>query len=132
MRGSMTPRALTRSSRHESGSLSLRLRGFGGGPPEIHRGSLPSDEGGVRDADAHGGGGGEAGGEGVAVSGKFERGDTVRILDENGREIARGIANYASRDLQQITRRRSDEIEGILGFHYGDEVIHRNDLVMLG
>ena len=67
-----------------------------------------------------------------AVSGKFERGDTVRILDENGREIARGIANYASRDLEQITRRRSDEIESILGYHYGDEVIHRNDLVMLG
>ena len=66
------------------------------------------------------------------VSGRFERGDTVRVLDEAGHEIARGIVNYASRDLEQITRRRSDEIEAILGYHYGDEVIHRNDLVMLG
>ena len=65
------------------------------------------------------------------VNGKFERGDTVRIVDENGHEIARGIVNYASRDLLQITRRRSDEIEAILGYNYGDEVIHRNDLVLL-
>jgi glutamate 5-kinase len=67
----------------------------------------------------------------IRVSGKFERGDTVRILDESGHEIARGIANYASRDLVQITRRRSEEIESILGYNYGDEVIHRNDLVLL-
>ena len=65
------------------------------------------------------------------VSGKFERGDTVRIMDESGRELARGISNYASRDLLQITQRRSEEIETILGYNYGDEVIHRNDLVLL-
>jgi len=67
----------------------------------------------------------------TAVSGKFERGDTVRIMDENNHEIARGIVNYASRDLDQITRRRSDEIESILGYTYGEEVIHRNDLVLI-
>ena len=65
------------------------------------------------------------------VSGKFERGDTVRIVDEDGHELARGIANYASRDLFQITRRQSDEIESILGYNYGEEVVHRNDLVLL-
>ncbi len=67
----------------------------------------------------------------VAVSGTFERGDTVRILDLNGKEVARGIVNYPSRDLKKILRRRSDEIETILGYHYGDEVVHHNDLVLL-
>ncbi len=65
------------------------------------------------------------------VNGSFERGDTVRVMDENGHEIARGITNYTSRDLLRILRRRSDEIEAILGYDYGDEVIHHNDLVLL-
>ena len=67
----------------------------------------------------------------VKVAGVFERGDTVRVLDENGREIARGISNYGNADLARIIRHRSDEIESILGYIYGDEVIHRNDLVLL-
>lgn len=65
------------------------------------------------------------------VGGKFERGDTVRVADPAGTEIGRGIVNYAGRDLKRILHRRSDEIEGILGYHYGDEVIHHNDLVLL-
>ena len=66
-----------------------------------------------------------------SVGGKFERGDTVRVIDENEREIARGIVNYPSQDLARITKRRSDEIEAILGYLYGEEIIHRNDLVLL-
>jgi glutamate 5-kinase len=65
------------------------------------------------------------------VSGMFERGDTVRVAREDGSEIARGIVNYGSRDLAQIVKRPSDEIEAILGYHFGDEVIHRNDMVLL-
>ena len=65
------------------------------------------------------------------VSGAFERGDTVRVLDPSGKEIARGIVNYPSRDLSQLTRRRSDEIESILGYNFGDEIIHRSNLVVL-
>lgn len=69
---------------------------------------------------------------GVArVEGEFERGDTVTVLDAAARELARGLVNYASADLARLCRRRSDEIEAILGYHYGDEVIHRNDLVLL-
>jgi len=69
---------------------------------------------------------------GVAgVEGDFERGDTVRVADPSGREIARGIANYSAADLSRIARRRSDEIDSLLGYNYGDEVIHRNDLVLL-
>jgi glutamate 5-kinase len=67
----------------------------------------------------------------TAVTGAFKRGDTVRIAGPDGSEIACGIVNYDSQDLTQIMRRPSEEIESILGFHFGDEVIHRNDLVLL-
>ena len=67
----------------------------------------------------------------VTVSGAFERGDTVRVLDPSEKEIARGIVNYTSRDLSQLVRRRSEEIESILGYNFGDEIIHRNNLVVL-
>ncbi|MBP1624301.1 MAG: glutamate 5-kinase, partial [Acidobacteria bacterium] len=67
----------------------------------------------------------------TAVTGVFERGDTVRVAEQDGKEIARGIVNYGSRDLARIVRRPSDEIESILGYHFGDEVIHRNDMVLL-
>lgn len=67
----------------------------------------------------------------TAINGKFERSDVVRVADSTGSELARGISNYASDDLARILRHRSDEIEAILGYHYGDEVIHRNDLVLL-
>jgi glutamate 5-kinase len=67
----------------------------------------------------------------TAIAGTFKRGDTVRVSKPDGTEIARGIVNYDSPDLAQIFRRPSEEIESILGFHYGDEVIHHNDLVLL-
>jgi len=53
----------------------------------------------------------------------------VTLVD--GREIARGIVNYDSRDLARLVRCPSDEIESRLGYHFGDEVIHRNDMVLL-
>ncbi len=67
----------------------------------------------------------------TAVAGTFERGDTVRLQGQDGREIARGIVNYGSRDLARLVRCPSDRIESILGYHFGDEVIHHNDLVLL-
>ncbi|MBN1438841.1 MAG: glutamate 5-kinase [Anaerolineales bacterium] len=66
-----------------------------------------------------------------SVDGSFERGDSIRVLDPDGKEIARGIANYGSGELSRIIGKKSDEIESILGFNFGDEVIHRNDLVLL-
>jgi glutamate 5-kinase len=65
------------------------------------------------------------------LEGNFERGDTVRITGTTGREIARGLVNYASADLVRIIGHRSDEIGNLLGFDYGDEVIHRNNMVLL-
>jgi glutamate 5-kinase len=67
----------------------------------------------------------------TSVSGEFDRGDTVRVLDDSKRELARGLTAYSSADLARICGRRSDEIESLLGYDYGDEVIHRNDLVLL-
>jgi glutamate 5-kinase len=66
-----------------------------------------------------------------AVEGAFERGDSVRIIGPDGREIARGLVNYGSTDLLHIIGLQSDEVENVLGFAYGDEVIHRNDMVLL-
>ena len=65
------------------------------------------------------------------VDGDFEPGDTIRVFDPNRREIARGITNYGSADLTRIVGRKSDEIEDILGYHNGDEIVHRNDLVLI-
>ena len=69
---------------------------------------------------------------GVArLSGRFDRGDTVSVLAGDGREVARGIAAYSDADAAKIIGRRTAEIEGILGFRGRDELIHRDDLVLL-
>ena len=65
------------------------------------------------------------------VEGDFSRGDTVFILDGSHRRIACGIANYASDDIARIRGLKSREIEDTLGYHYGQEVVHRNNLVLL-
>jgi len=65
------------------------------------------------------------------VEEEFERGDTIRVLGPGGREVARGIANYGAADLRRIAGQKSDAIETTLGYNYGDEVIHRNDLILL-
>ena len=66
-----------------------------------------------------------------AVEGTFERGDTIQVLNTGGREIARGMVNYDAADLVRIRGHQSAEIETILGYTYGDEVIHRNNLILL-
>jgi glutamate 5-kinase len=67
----------------------------------------------------------------VAIEGHFERGDTVRVIDPANKEIALGLANYSSKDLAALHGHKSNEIEAILGFTFGDEVIHRNNMVLL-
>jgi glutamate 5-kinase len=68
----------------------------------------------------------------VAARGRFERGDTVSVLGDDGTEVARGIIAYSDVDAARIMGRKSSEIEGILGFRGRDELIHRDDLVILG
>lgn len=65
------------------------------------------------------------------VKGKFQRGDVVYITGEAGDHIACGIANYTADDISRISGFRSDLIQSILGYHYGQEVVHRNNLVLL-
>jgi len=67
----------------------------------------------------------------VSARGRFERGDTVSVLTMDGTEIGRGIVAYSDTDVAKIMGHRSSEIESILGFRGRDEMIPRDDLVLL-
>ncbi len=67
----------------------------------------------------------------VKVDGRFEFGGAVLILDEKGREIARGLVNYNSRDLDQIKGMKSAAVRSLVGQNFYEEVIHRDDLVLV-
>jgi len=64
------------------------------------------------------------------VEGEFGMGDLVTCIDPNGREIARGLANYGASEIRRIMGAGTSEIETRLGYSYGAEVIHRDDLVL--
>lgn len=68
----------------------------------------------------------------TAVEGRFERGDPVRVLDPEGREVARGLSAYGAADAERIKGHKSREIEAILGYRGREELIHRDDLVLTG
>jgi glutamate 5-kinase len=65
------------------------------------------------------------------VKGTFGVGDPVHCLNSGGRAIAAGLVNYNSSDIEKIHGRHTSEIEEILGFKDSDEVVHRDNLVML-
>jgi glutamate 5-kinase len=67
----------------------------------------------------------------TGARGRFDRGDTVSVFTAEGTEIARGIVAYSDADAARIMGRRSTEIAEILGFRGRDEMIHRDDLVLL-
>jgi glutamate 5-kinase len=66
-----------------------------------------------------------------SLSGIFDRGDAVEVRGPDGRALARGLSAYASTDAARIIGHRSTDIEAILGWHGRDELIHRDDLVLL-
>lgn len=66
-----------------------------------------------------------------AVEGEFLAGSTVRVIDKDAHELARGLVHYSSAELAQIKGCKSAEIADILGHKNFDEVIHRDDLVIL-
>ncbi len=66
----------------------------------------------------------------VVVEGHFKAGDSVRI-SADGKTLARGIVNYSSDELSRIKGKKSAEIEPVLGYKHDDEVIHRDNLVIL-
>jgi glutamate 5-kinase len=65
------------------------------------------------------------------VEGEFEQGDPVDLLDASGAVFARGLTAYASHELARIAGKKSSEIEGVLGYRYLDEAVHRDDLAVL-
>lgn len=67
----------------------------------------------------------------VRIEGHFERGDVVDIFDNKDERLARGITNYSDSDLRRIKGLHSNQIADLLGYHYGEEVVHRNNMVIL-
>jgi glutamate 5-kinase len=67
----------------------------------------------------------------TGARGRFDRGDTVSIVSADGAEIARGIIAYSDADAARIMGRQSSEIAELLGFRGRDEMIHRDDLVLM-
>ena len=66
----------------------------------------------------------------IAVAGKFRRGDVVRLIDDNGAEIGRGLAEYSDGEAQQLVGCQSDEIEATLGYRGRTVMVHVNELVL--
>ena len=67
----------------------------------------------------------------VDVKGFFDFGDAVICVDTHGLEFARGLVNYKEEEVMKLKGRHSRDIEKVLGYKYYDEIIHRDDLVVL-
>ena len=68
----------------------------------------------------------------LGVEGHFKIGDSVVCVNEQGDEMARGLAGYSSDEIRQLAGLATREITRVLGYSNGDEVIHRDDLVLIG
>lgn len=66
----------------------------------------------------------------TTVEGDFSRGDMIAVRDEQGQEIARGLANYASGEARLLCRKPSSEFEKLLGYIAEPEMLHRDNLVL--
>jgi glutamate 5-kinase len=66
-----------------------------------------------------------------SVVGDFTRGDMVSCRDSQGREVARGLVNYSADETRRIMGSPSKDIEGILGYQVDEELIHRDNLVLV-
>ena len=67
----------------------------------------------------------------MQIGGEFQRGDIVNIFDPQGAQLGCGITNYSSADIAVIKGAHSKRITTLLGYDYGSEVVHRNNLVVL-
>ncbi len=67
----------------------------------------------------------------VRVEGRFERGACVRICGKDGKEFARGLSDYSATEISLLAGKKSGDIEVILGYRYGDVIVHRDNLVVL-
>ena len=66
----------------------------------------------------------------IGITGEFGRGEIISCLDESGKEIARGLTNYSSTEAQLISRHKSSDFTGILGYEGAPELIHRDNLLV--
>jgi glutamate 5-kinase len=67
----------------------------------------------------------------AGIEGEFHRGDMVEIVDAAKRTVARGLCQYGAAEVRRVAGRHSSEIGAVLGYSYGAEVVHRDDLVIL-
>ncbi len=67
----------------------------------------------------------------IEIEGNFERGDLVNVFNSSGARLGSGITNYKAADIDKIKGVHSRKISALLGYDYGSEVIHRNNLVVL-
>ena len=65
------------------------------------------------------------------VTGSFERGDAVAVQGDNGQILAHGLTAYSASDIALIMGNKTSEIEVLLGYRGRDEIIHRDDLVLI-
>ncbi len=65
------------------------------------------------------------------VEGNFQRGEVISIINNDGKEIARGLVNYDSKESQQLKGETSEKFESILGYVDEAELIHRDNLVLM-
>jgi len=67
----------------------------------------------------------------TTVIGEFSRGETLSVIAPDGREIAHGLTSYDSDGVTKLCGIKSSRIAEILGYSYGDAIIHRNNMVLL-
>lgn len=67
----------------------------------------------------------------ISVEGNFDTGDAVYCLDARGNRVAKGLTNYSSSEIEKIKGKKTSEIEKVLGYKYSEEVIHRDNLVVV-
>ena len=65
------------------------------------------------------------------IDGNFKKGENVIILDQNNKQLARGLSSFSSEEINKIKGKQSKEIETILGYLSKTEVIHKDDMVLL-
>jgi glutamate 5-kinase len=66
----------------------------------------------------------------TGVDGDFSRGEVIAIVDSQGQEVARGLANYASAEARLLCRKPSSDMSQLLGYAAEPEMVHRDNLVM--
>ena len=67
----------------------------------------------------------------INVEGTFEKGENILVVDENDKDLARGLSSFTSSEINKIKGKQSKEIENILGYLSKSEIIHKDDMVKL-